>query len=67
MNRVLLAAASLALIARVTVFADGDTVEAFISFAAFWVFAAGWLVATIASAATAGGRAGPRRKAIAEG
>jgi len=29
--------------------------------------AAGWLVATIASAATAEGRAGPRRKAIAEG
>jgi hypothetical protein len=49
MTRALFFAALAALVARVTVFADGDTTEAFVSFALFWAFAGSWVVAAILS------------------
>ncbi|HEX6229390.1 MAG TPA: hypothetical protein VFZ41_08025 [Solirubrobacterales bacterium] len=49
MPRLLFLAAVLALIARMTVFAEPDTVEAFVSFAAFWALAAGCVIGYITS------------------
>jgi hypothetical protein len=47
--KTLLFAALGALVARYTVFADGDTTEAFISFAVFWALAGSWVAAVILS------------------
>jgi hypothetical protein len=47
MRRTLLIAAVLALMARMTVFADPGTEEAFISFAVFWACAAAYVVALV--------------------
>jgi hypothetical protein len=49
MSRAFFAAWVLALFARVVVFAEPGTVEAFVSFAVFWACAAGWLVSYVMS------------------
>ena len=49
MKRMLFLAGLLALVARVTVFADAGTTGAFVSFGLFWFCAAGYVVAEITS------------------
>lgn len=49
MKRTLFFAAILAIAARVTVFAESGTTGAFVSFALFWVCAAGVVVAELTS------------------
>jgi hypothetical protein len=49
MTKALFLAAAAALVARYTVFADGDPTETFICFAVFWVLAGSWLAAVLVS------------------
>jgi hypothetical protein len=48
-TRIFIVAGMAALLARLTVFDDTGTVEAFVSFAAFWVCAGGWFISYVTS------------------